>query len=198
MGRVAVMCMLLFFVGSVAAEETMYVTDKLFLGLYANPDGGGDAVTTLVSGTPLQVLERNKYYSRVRTAQGAEGWVKSAYLVEEKPPRLLLTELQTQRDQFATQLESTKSALSQAQQAAAKSEAQLETLQAERTQQRDAVARLQEDNHALRRQLHTDTTQVPLAWLVGVALGCLIVGAWSGYAWLDRRIRRRHGGFRIY
>lgn len=182
----------------VHAQETLYVTDKLFLGLYAEPEARGKAMDTLVSGTPLQIIERGKYFIRVRTADGKEGWVKSAYLVEEKPPRLLLDQLHTERDRLTQQLERARAQLTAAQQSATGANAELQKLQAVRSERNAALAQLQSENQSLRQRLSTRQRQVPLWWLIGAAAICLGLGLWGGFAWLDHRIRSRHGGFRIY
>ena len=43
-----------------------------------------------------------------------------------------------------------------------------------------------------------DGWAVPIPWFLGGLLAALIAGGIGGATWLDRRIRARHGGFRIY
>jgi len=40
--------------------------------------------------------------------------------------------------------------------------------------------------------------RVGLEWLLGLSILALLAGVVIGISWLDRRIRQRHGGFRIY
>src|SRR6185436_12169046 len=81
----AVLCLALgLWAGSVCAE-TVYVTDVLRLGLYDAPNSSDKPVENLVSGTALEVLERDASYAHVRLADGREGWVKATYLVTDKP-----------------------------------------------------------------------------------------------------------------
>lgn len=40
--------------------------------------------------------------------------------------------------------------------------------------------------------------RVKIEWFLGSIMVALIAGAIAGMTWLDNRIRRRHGGFRIY
>src|SRR3970282_48196 len=79
----------------VAAAETAYVTDILRLGLHRAEDTSDRPFDNLVSGTELEVLERVPNFARVRTAAGQEGWVKSAYLVGEKPAQARIAETET-------------------------------------------------------------------------------------------------------
>ena len=68
-----------------AAAETAYVTDNLRLGLHTAEDTSDRAFRFLESGQAMEVLVRDRNYANVRLPDGAEGWVKSAFLVEEKP-----------------------------------------------------------------------------------------------------------------
>ena len=73
--------------GACAAAETAYVTDSLRLGLHHAEDTSDSPFQNLVSGAALEVLERTPSYAHVRTAEGQEGWVKSAYLVAQEAGR---------------------------------------------------------------------------------------------------------------
>ena len=93
-----------------AAEEskTVYVTDTLQLRLYSGEKARGDVLATLNSGDALTVLEEQRSFSRVRTADGKEGWVKNFYLIEKKPAIYLLNIMQeqlTERDESIRLLE---------------------------------------------------------------------------------------------
>ena len=68
-----------------ASAETLYVTDILRLGLHHAEDTSDQPFENLVSGAPLEIIEKKSNFAHVRTADGQEGWVKSAYLVAEKP-----------------------------------------------------------------------------------------------------------------
>jgi hypothetical protein len=39
---------------------------------------------------------------------------------------------------------------------------------------------------------------VNIEWFLGSIIVALIIGLVGGMTWLDKRIRQRHGGFRIY
>ncbi len=197
---VAVIVILAFFSLPLAswAQNTLYVTDKLILGLYAKPETSADNLATLVSGTPLQALERGKYFTRVRTPDGTEGWVKSAYLVEEKPPRLMLDEAQAANEQLKTQLQRTRRELDQLKVTSSDADTQLQKLRVSRDQRSTELERLQSQNLQLQQRVASQQRSVPLNWLIATGVLTLALGAWAGYAWIDYRIRRRHGGFRIY
>ena len=83
-------------VWSSSQAETMYVTDKLILGVYNNSEGSGQQIRIVRSGAELEVLERVGRYAKVVTDTGEEGWVKSQYLVSQAPAVLRISELEAQ------------------------------------------------------------------------------------------------------
>ncbi len=68
-----------------AQAETMYVTDRILLGVHQQPNENSPIVATIPSGTALTVIQRQDSFSRIRLADGKEGWVSASYLKKEKP-----------------------------------------------------------------------------------------------------------------
>ena len=75
-----------------AIAETAYVTDNLRLGLHEAEDTSDRAFRFLDSGQPMEILSRDRNYANVRLPDGAQGWVKATYLVEDKPAKLIVQE----------------------------------------------------------------------------------------------------------
>ncbi|MFT5392860.1 MAG: SH3 domain protein [Gammaproteobacteria bacterium] len=71
-----------------------YVVDRLLVGLHENHAPDSPVVKVVPTGSELQVLEIFESYSRVRTAEGAVGWVNSSYVTEDKPGWLQVSEFQ--------------------------------------------------------------------------------------------------------
>ena len=94
----------------VAAQETRYVTDILQLGLFPSQEQSGAPISNLVSGTQVTVLERMPNYARVRTPDGQEGWVKSLYLIADKPARLRVAEVEARIIELEQELAATVAA----------------------------------------------------------------------------------------
>jgi len=68
----------------VMAGETWYVGDKLIITLRSGQGNQYQILKTLPSGTPLEILEQTDTgYTRVRTPDGVEGWVRTQYLSQE-------------------------------------------------------------------------------------------------------------------
>ncbi len=211
-----------------AGAETLFITDRLKLGLHESRERTSAVIELLPSATELEVLERDGSFVRVRTPDGTEGWVDAAYLTADLPARLEVAELQSWK---ATREEELKAAW-----------AEVETLRAElaelagtavpataippredHLQTMERIARLEEDNAALRELLALQAeeavqpspapaTAAPSslpAWPSGwapewalrgllIAAGVLFVGGLMAGLWLmDRINRRRHGGFRV-
>src|SRR5690606_41004561 len=83
---------LLSFLPLASAAETAWVTDNLRLGLHQASDTSDRAFRTLESGQEVEVLSRDRYYAQVRLPDGTVGYVKVAYLVDEKPAVLIVDE----------------------------------------------------------------------------------------------------------
>jgi SH3 domain protein len=198
MKRTAAALIALLLSASVAAQEIAYVTDILRLGIHRAQDTSDRAFENLVSGTELEVLERVPNYARVRTSGGQQGWVKSAYLVTEKPAQLRVAEVEAELERLRAKLDSAESARQTAETQAERAATEMSTRMSSVEAIEDTLARLQQENTAYEGRLDTYRGALPLAW-VGAALAVALIGGFAGGIWwLDASIRRRHGGFRVY
>lgn len=182
----------------VAAAETAYVTDNLRLGLHQAEDTSDRAFRMLESGQALEILSRDRNYANVQLPDGVQGYVKAAYLVDEKPAKLIVAETIAERDALAAELEETRQAFA----APAATIQGLRDEAAQLTAKLDSaetqVAALQEENASIQGMKERYKGSLPLNW-VGAATGvCLVVGFLLGLWWVDRQNRKRHGGIRIY
>ena len=181
-----------------AAAETVYVTDNLRLGLHQAEDTSDRAFRMLESGQALEVISRNRNYANVRLPDGVVGYVKAAYLVDEKPAKLIVAETIAQRDALAAELEETKQAfagpsatIDGLKNQAAELTAKLESAEAE-------IDALREENASIQGLKERYKGSLPLRWVGGATAVCAIVGFLLGLWWVDHRSRKRHGGIRIY
>jgi SH3 domain protein len=178
--------------------ETAYVTDNLRLGLYEAEDTSGRPMQMLESGQAMEVLSRDRNYANVQLPDATEGWVKTAYLVDDKPAKLIVAEITAERDALLAELEETKQAFAAP---AATIEALRNDALAFDTQLAESnsrVSALEEENASIRGLKEQYKGSLPLSW-VAIAIGvCLIAGILFGTWWVDRQSRQRHGGIRIY
>ncbi len=181
-----------------AFGETAYVTDNLRLGLYEAEDTSGRPTQMLQSGQAMEILSSDRNYANVRLPDGAEGWVKTAYLVDEKPAKLIVAEITAERDGLLTELDETKQAFAAP---AATIEALKEdavTLEAQLAASDARVNELEAEHASIQGMKEQYKGSLPLSW-VGIAIAvCLIGGILLGMWWVDRQNRRRHGGIRVY
>jgi SH3 domain protein len=181
-----------------AASETVYVTDSLRLGFHAAADTSDRPFDNLVSGTAVEVLERNSNYARVRSTDGREGWVKAMYLVELKPAAARVLELETEMARLAEAATAAKAAQTAAETELARFTAELQekTGSTETTQQ--TLERLRAENRAHEERFESYRYTLPIKWVIPAGVVALVAGFVAGLWWLDALIRRRHGGFRVY
>lgn len=198
MRRVFAFSVLLLATTAGHAQEIRYITDILQLGIHRAQDTSDAAFDNLVSGTEVIVLERVPNFARVRTPDGQEGWVKSAFLVEDKPARLRVAEVEARSEELQAQLAEAIADRDSVRGEVADivSSAELELAAAAASQ--DTLARLQQENTELVERVELYRNAVPWPWVVGAILVALALGFVSGWWWLDALIRRRHGGFRVY
>lgn len=179
---------------SVASADVVYVTDELRLGLYSGEDTAGRALKTLVSGSRLDVLERSLMSIRVRTEEGDEGWVKTAYVVTVEPARRRLAAVTALQEETAAALAAREADVRRLSEESRSLEAAL----AEAEQGIQDLPAVRAENENLMAALSARGISVPLPWLFGITGITLLAGFGLGYWWLDRRVRRQFGGHRLY
>ena len=182
----------------VAAAETAYVTDNLRLGLHQAEDTSDRAFQILDSGQAMEILIRGASYANVRLPDGTEGWVKSAYLVNEKPAKLIVAETIAERDALAAELDEARQALAEPAATIDGLRNDKARLTSELDNANAQVAELQAEVESIQGVRERYRGSVPLNWVGGVILLCLVAGFLGGLKWVDHRSRKRHGGIRIY
>ncbi|MDW7709396.1 MAG: TIGR04211 family SH3 domain-containing protein [Deferrisomatales bacterium] len=103
--RTALLVLVLVVALAASASARLFVTDQLEVDLRSGPTLAHRIIRMLPSGTPLERLEEQEGWARVRTPAGEEGWLVARYLTSEPPkgPRLeaALRELETLRTEAA-------------------------------------------------------------------------------------------------
>jgi SH3 domain protein len=181
-----------------AAAETAYVTDTLRLGLHQAEDTSDRAFRTLESGQELEILSRSTYYAHVELPDGTRGHVKVGYLVSEKPAKLIVAEITAERDRYASELEEAKQAFAAPAATIDSLRQQADDLQTRLDASEAQVEELTDENSGLRNRQAQYKNSMPLSWVGGAVVACLIGGFLFGLWWVDHRSRKRHGGIRIY
>jgi len=187
----------------VTPPRRLFVSDKLVLNVYSEPEQAGSRVATIETGDSVDELERGESYVRVRLGDGQEGWVGSNYLTTEAPAAVQLRDLQRQQ-KSASQAVDKKAA-----EEIARLKKESESLQAQVKELKTAAASapIPADDGVLEgaspgpQQLATvapTSSGGPIwLWSLIVVLAAGLAYA-AGYQSLARRIRKKFGGLRIY
>ena len=181
-----------------ALAETAYITDNLRLGLHQAADTSDRAFRTLQSGQEVEILSRSVNYAQVQLPDGVQGYLKAAYLVFEKPAKLIVAETQAEIETLSRELEETKQAfagpaamIDSLENIVARTKAALDETSAK-------VEALTEENVKFRQRYGGYKYSMPFRWVAGALGVCLLAGFLFGIWVVDRRSRKRHGGIRIY
>jgi SH3 domain protein len=188
-----------------AISETRYVTDELQLSLYELINSKGKLLKRLNSGDELELLEQEGFFAKVRTKDGAEGWTKAGFLIQEKPARNQLVQLQKQHNALTSKYKQSEAELKKTltdldnlrqQQQIADTELQDQLENTEGVVA--ALNKIRQENETLRQNNSRMITAIPLNWgLIATGIS-FVLGITAGIALFDYRSRKRHGGYRIY
>jgi hypothetical protein len=166
---------------AVAHAEPLYVVEQLVVAVNAAADGSGERIATVKSGDKLELLERAGESVHVRLPDGRDGWLRAMYLSGDPPlrPRLAQSEAEVAR------LRAEVARLSAA------------PAPAPRSAPATAAAVAVEEPAPL---FGAPAPRGPLGWAWPLAAGIAgaVLGFLVGWRTLDRRIRARYGGLRIY
>jgi SH3-like domain-containing protein len=206
------------------APETQYVIEQLVVSVNAAPDGSGDRVDQIKSGDRVDVLERQGEQSRVKLASGQEGWVRSSYLSTTPPLR---EQLKTRTDELEklraekTKLEAELASAKKAATTAAANAASAATAAPPPTAASSPPPAANDPSAAppsggpssgtsagdaapppANPPMFASDGMMPSrpSWLVAITVsGLTLIGGFVlGWRVLDKRIRAKYGGLRIY
>lgn len=202
--------------------DSMYVIDRLLVGIHEEPTRESAISKVVPSGTELEILEKSDTLARVRTDDGSEGWVDASYLTDEKPARLLVDELESWKksrsDELAAawdevenlrKLVQTPASPVPANEAAAEPSAApiLDALRAENKGLKETLAAAEQQLATLAMGRPAQQRSQPFSllrgdflsrgWHWGVLGVLFLAGMAAGAYVLDYRHRQRHGGFRV-
>ena len=178
--------------GTAACAEGLYVIEQLVVSLNSAPGAAGERVAALKSGERVEVIERAGEDVHVRLAGGKDGWIRAAYLSADEPLRPQLAARTAEVARLRQQLERLQADLATARGAPAASAPGAVAA---------APGAAAEDAPAARGGLFNvpDVQRGPgWTWVWVSALACLGGGFALGWRMLDKRIRAKYGGLRIY
>jgi hypothetical protein len=184
------------------AVRKLFVSDKLVLNVYSEPDQAGSRVATIETGDAVDELERDQSFVRIRLGDGREGWVGANYLTTDAPAAVQLRDLQRQQKSASQTDRKSADEIARLKKESDALQAQLKELKAAA-----AAAPAAADDGVLEGASPTPQELAAVApppatggawiWSLVVLLAAALAYA-SGYQTLARRIRKKFGGLRIY
>ena len=214
--RLAIASLLIIFNTSIWAQEFAYITDSLQLRVYTSPSDSSEVLQTIESGDSVEIFETQDGFSKVTTYDGTVGWVKSAFLVEEPPAKLLYYSVSEKNKELEAEIEALKNSV-QVNVTTISSEADTNKISELQT----ALAKEQEVNQKLQEQIadagsaqmikdtfasapmYTGGSETRLDYenkkwvLFGLPLALIFIGLLLGLKLSSWRMKKRLHGFRI-
>jgi hypothetical protein len=174
-----------------ARAEGFYVIEQLVVSVNSAPGGAGDRIASLHSGERVEVIERSGEEVHVRLPGGKDGWLRAAYLSADEPLRPQLAARSAEVARLKERVDHLQADLMAAR-AAAPANPPGSAASAVRAPADDPPA-----THGLFTE--PDPQRRPgWSWVWVSALAGLGAGFALGWRVLDRRIRAKYGGLRIY
>jgi hypothetical protein len=171
--------------------EPLYVVEQVIVSVNSAADGSGERVASLKSGERVELIERAGESVHVRLPDGKEGWLRAIYLSGDAPLRPRLTQAEAEVTRLQAQV--------------AHLEGQLAAASAARRETQPAAApgpaATPEEAPAPEGMFATRADAAPARawpWALGAGVAGLGLGFVLGWRILDRNIRRKYGGLRIY
>lgn len=198
LGRASLCLLALMLTAPAVRADPTYVIEQLVVSVTSTPDPEGERIGQVKSGDKLELLEREADESHVRLSNGKDGWVKSSYLTADPPLQTRLTERTAEVEKLKQDADKLRQQDDKLKQDVSRLESQLAASRVARTATSDSppLPAPIHDTVFLRSPVHPGDT--PWLLLLGSSAVMLLVGFAAGWKTLDRRIRRKYGGLRIY
>ena len=181
--------------------ESLYVIEQLVVAVTSAPDASGERVATLKSGDRVEVLERTGEQVHVRLASGREGWVRASYLSADEPLRVRLAQRDAEVARLGDEVNALKAQLRANPAPAPASGAAGDAAGTSAASAPAAVAGAEEPGGTRSDALFSVAEERPhplWPWTLATSLIGFGLGFGLGALVLDRHIRRKYGGLRIY
>jgi SH3 domain protein len=165
---VAALCFLALLVAAAATAESAWVRGEVRLNLRSGPGNQYRILGVVKTGDALQVMERGENWTRIRTAEGEEGWIPGGYLDAEPPPAIHL-------EQLEAEVASLRDALKKSETETSTLRQRSEKFASNDSEQASEIERLTKENYRLRAgERWAEWITGALVLSTGMALGALL------------------------
>jgi SH3 domain protein len=131
---------------AVGMAETVYVTENFEITMRTGPGVDRKIISLIQSGNGLQVLEKEKDWSRVKTRNGKEGWVLNRYLTPNEPCEMVLGRVKQEYAAMGVKYEQMKTQLDDLRQSKKTTDTDLSQSRQERDQLSAAYESLKKES----------------------------------------------------
>jgi hypothetical protein len=225
LGRASLWLTALVLAASAVNAEPVYVVEQLVVSLASAPGPEGERIGQVKSGDKLELLEREGDEAHVRLPSGTEGWIKASYLSAQEPLQHRLTERTAEVEKLKQEGEKLKQDMGrlESQLAAARAARNVASAPAPtptptltpappgtpapNTPPTETIPppvsdALSGGSPPIRETVFLRSPdrpgQTPWPLVLGTSFVMLLAGFVLGWKTLDRRIRQKYGGLRIY
>ncbi len=178
------------FLAQPAHADSMYVIEQVVVNVNSAPDASGERIATVKSGDKLEVIERRGDQVHVRLGGDRDGWIRASYLSADEPLRVRLAARDAQLAQLQEELGKLQAQPPAARAGAPPAAAASEPAPAAADSSSSAAAGMFAPAEEPPRRVWP--------WALAALGGGLVLGFVCGALVLDRHIRRKFGGLRIY
>jgi SH3 domain protein len=88
--------------------DTRYVSDRLVISVRAGQNNTSDVLGHIKSDTPVDVLEEEGRYLKIKTKNGLKGWVNARYIISESPKTLIIKDFRNEMNRLRGEIETFK------------------------------------------------------------------------------------------
>ncbi|MEQ1440385.1 TIGR04211 family SH3 domain-containing protein [Fontimonas sp. SYSU GA230001] len=178
-----------------APGSPRYISDQITVTLRERPTNDAAPLGSVKSGARVVLLESlgPDSFSRIRSADGREGWIPSRFVSGEPAARDQLDQLRGEREQINAQVRTLEQQLRAAQEQLAKARPAFELSQ-DNERLRAAMAALERETEAAQQRFDADRAQRrSLLTGGGLIVGGIFLGLVLPY--MGRGKKRRYGDF---
>ena len=90
---------------AIVLAETAYITDEVNIGLHKEPTNESPIIKLVPSGTELNIIERENDLIHVEEPEGVRGWVNTQNVVNNKPGKTKINELEITNKELQEKIE---------------------------------------------------------------------------------------------
>ncbi|WP_027715260.1 TIGR04211 family SH3 domain-containing protein [Desulfuromonas sp. TF] len=111
---IGIVCLFVLVLASAlpVAADTRFVSDRLIITVRDGKGPGAAPLTTLPTDEPVEVLEEDAQFLKIRTKEGLVGFVQAQYITKETPKPIIIERLEKEVDRLKGRMEELKAAQS--------------------------------------------------------------------------------------